>query len=145
MSHFINAILTYHVTLGIANIRKYGFWNGSSVLNNSWKFFFFYKSFMTRKKFITNGSLLLCKHIFLRYKLSYHYRWRLLSIEGSLTCHTSFDTGHSFIMVNSEDPRQSHLPVSTTEIHRGWGSNTKPSPRLVNALTEKHFVKCRSI
>ena len=32
-----------------------------------------------------------------------------LSSEGSLACHTSWDTGHAFIMVISEDPWHSYL------------------------------------
>ena len=32
-----------------------------------------------------------------------------LSSEGSLACHTYYDTGHPFIMVISEDPWHSHL------------------------------------
>ena len=32
-----------------------------------------------------------------------------LSSEGSLACHTYCDTGHTFIMVISEDPWHSHL------------------------------------
>ena len=32
-----------------------------------------------------------------------------LSFEGSLACHTYFDTGHPFIMNTSEDPLHSHL------------------------------------
>ena len=58
----------------------------------------------------------------------HHYRWRSakfdqcsalmiwydmhswpLSSEGSLACHTYWDTGHPFIMVISEDPWHSHL------------------------------------
>ena len=39
------------------------------------------------------------------------YAWYLwpLSSEGYLSCHTSCDTGHPFIMVISEDPWHSHL------------------------------------
>ena len=33
----------------------------------------------------------------------------LLSSEGSLACHTYFDTGHPFIIVISEDPCHSNL------------------------------------
>ena len=35
-----------------------------------------------------------------------------LSSEDSLACHTYCDTGHPFIMVNSEDPSHSHLLLS---------------------------------
>ena len=36
-----------------------------------------------------------------------------LSSEGSLACHTYFNTGHPFIMVISEDPWHSHLYCQT--------------------------------
>ena len=50
----------------------------------------------------------------------HHYRWKLqnltfarhlwpLSSEGSLACHTYFDTGHPFIMVIPEGPWHSQL------------------------------------
>ena len=41
------------------------------------------------------------------------YSWPLSS-EGSLACHTHYDTGHLFIMVISEDPWHSHL------LHSVW-------------------------
>ena len=35
-----------------------------------------------------------------------------LSSEGSLACHTYYDTGHPFIMISSEDSLHSHLKPS---------------------------------
>ena len=68
-----------------------------------------------------------------------------LSSEGSLACHTYCDTGHSFIMVISEDPWHSHLLPSVKQ----WSChylclrlrsvsrdlNTQPSACEANALT----------
>ena len=47
----------------------------------------------------------------------------LLSGDGSLACHSYYDTRHLFIMVISEGGR-------------GWDSNTQPSACLVKALTD---------
>ena len=44
--------------------------------------------------------------------LIYARHSRPLSSEGSLPCHTYYDTGHPFIMVISEDPWHSHLMPS---------------------------------
>ena len=41
--------------------------------------------------------------------LTYSWHSWLLSSEGSLACHTYCDTGHSFKIVISEDPRHLHL------------------------------------
>ena len=41
--------------------------------------------------------------------LTYARHSWLLGSEGSLACHTYYDTGHSLIMVISEDPCHSHL------------------------------------
>ena len=50
-----------------------------------------------------------------------------LSSEGSLACHTYYDTERPFIMVISEDPWHSHLLPSD--------SNTQPSACGTNVLT----------
>ena len=44
--------------------------------------------------------------------LTYAQHFWPLSSEGSLACHTYYDTGHPFIMVISEDPWHSHLMSS---------------------------------
>ena len=68
-----------------------------------------------------------------------------LSIDVSLACHIYWDKGHPFIMV-SEDPWYPQvlsifdstlsLPVFTNEVYRNWDSNTQPSNRGTNPLTD---------
>ena len=69
-----------------------------------------------------------------------------MSSEGSLACHTYWDTGHPFMMVITLDlwhiPFNERLAVEwslsdlTTYVCRGWDSNTQPSAWKANPLTD---------
>ena len=63
--------------------------------------------FVPLERFYSYGDVIITgeeQHI-----LTYAWHSWSLSSEGSLACHDICDTGHSFIMVISEDPRHSHL------------------------------------
>ena len=73
-------------------------------------------------------------------------------IEGSLACHTYCDTGHTFI-INGHlrgpvtlTPNAEQLAVElslsffTTDVCRGWDSNTQPSACGVKAVYLLSFI-----
>ena len=55
----------------------------------------------------------------------YLWRWRPLSSEGSLACHTYCDMGHQFLMAISEDPRD------TQTCYRAFSSGAVTSLHLL--------------